>query len=185
MTSIIEAAVVETTLDTPVVVDSRLFTDRVTAAAITMISDGLRNLNNPDLIAFHVPTEVPFATVEEKFLVDAAKRNELGLEAISSQDFVNQLSSQNSTLFVSVLTAAGLELTLEDDIRSDTELGANITPVGQITPENVRIRLQNRSKTSTDHLHLIEKAPPVLADTDKDVQDRINRIKNYLRDYIK
>ncbi len=83
-----------------------------------------------------------------------------------------------------ILTAAGLELEMEDDLKSDSDLGTVVSEPGSVTPENVRIRLQNRSRTSANHLHLIEKDAPVLADTDTSVQDRVNRIKQYLRDYL-
>lgn len=185
MTSITEATVVTPVTDVPVIVDSRLFTDRVTAASIALAESGRRNLKNPDLALFYKANSIPSAKIEDKFDDDVAKRREAGLPPVSSQEFVSQLSSDDSELFLAILTAAGLELEIEDDLKSDTELGINVSPVGQITPENVRLRLQSKSKTAEDHLHLLEKEPLTLADTDIDIQDRVQRIKQYLRDYLK
>jgi hypothetical protein len=185
MTDITEAVVVEPVVDTPTSVDSRLFTDHAIESAISIDAAGLRNLKNPELSVFYAPADVPYADLAGKYAADSAKRALLDIPAISSQEFFSQLRSSTSSLFTDILSAAGLELEIENDLRSDTDLGIKVAPIGQITPENVRQRLQNRVKVDSNHLHLLEKPAPILADTDIDIQDRVNNVKQYLRDYLK
>lgn len=182
MTTIVEASQTENDDPAPTIVEQALFTDRITTKMIRLLERDARNLLNPDLRTFYAPDRVAQADAADKYAADVLKRQELGLDPVSEQVFFNQINADGRDLFVQILSRAGLELEIENDLVSDSELTPS-TDTGPITPDSVRTRLQHRHALG-DHLHLLEEEPLTLADTTLEIQNRINRIKQYLRSYL-
>lgn len=185
---------------------SQSFSARVAQDMVSILAIDFRNLKNEELSSFH-PTTAPVGEDElaDRFQSSEAKREEIGLEPIPEREFYDQVTaSQSAQLFEQYLNAAGLETELTDDYiassvavqapHRDDRAAFIFTEVAKgrtiNTPEALADvisdpTLSEQIYVGDETAHIIEPTPKTVADHDTLVNEKLQEVLQYLRQYLR
>jgi hypothetical protein len=181
------------------------YTSAVLRQTIKQIRTGSRDLSNPGLASYYqAPRRLPTAEIASRAAASASFRQAARLRPLSAAEAAPQIGDSGSqALFQTLMAGVGLENEYEEDIvqlpadEAVPELGDRTiyvqTKAAQgksLTVKDVRDGLRAvdalaaRLPTGGTTLHLREGTQPALADDDSVVQERLDRMWDYVRDLL-
>ena len=185
---------------------SQSFSSRVLQDMVEILKIDFRNLHNTALSEFHPDTtQIGEEDFSDRFIISESKREELGLDPVGQREFYNQVvAPQPPQLFVDYLRSAGLESELTDDFVSaevvnqtphrDDRAAFIFTEVAKGESTNTPVSLADviSDPVLSEQIyigdataHLIETAPKNVADHDKLVNEKLQQVLQFLRQYLR
>jgi hypothetical protein len=186
--------------------ENTYFTAQILDRTVSVVNNDVRNLRNPELSSFYPPvSRFSREELDSRFEASNALRGANGLQSMSQTEFSSQFSASGGpALFLQVLEGLGIESEYTLDL-IETSGAATIPTLGFRTTFTetkqsqgstlsiAEIRAQLRAVPGlTDKLvtqgpikHLVESAPVAIADEDSTIQDRVDKIHDYVRQWLR
>jgi len=181
------------------------FTSQVLRQTIKQVRAGSRDLTSTRLEPYYRGTRrLSAEEVASRAAASAAFRQEAGFRPLSTAEAAQQIGdSGGRALFLTLMSGLGLEREYDEDVVSQDavegvpDLGDRTTFAdtkaasgASLTVQEARAGLRaveglaSRLPTGGQVKHILEPAQPALADDDSVVQERLEKMWDYVRDLL-